>query len=113
MFLRILIAPDKFKGTLNSEQVAQAIERGLQRAMPGVKTTRLALTDGGEGFVETMVRLTGGKLRTSATLDAAGRPRRARWGVLGNGKTAVIGLNEASGLAHLPKNLRRAERRPI
>jgi len=107
---RILIVPDKFKGTLTSAQAARAIERGLRRAWPKARTTCLALTDGGEGFVEAMVRLTGGKLRTSATTDAAGRPRRARWGVLGDGKTAVIGLNEASGLAHLPPALRRADR---
>jgi glycerate kinase len=107
---RILIAPDKFKGTLTSAQAARAIERGLRRAWPKARTTCLTLTDGGEGFVETMVRLTGGKLRTRATVAAAGRPRRARWGVLGNGKTAVIGLNEASGLAHLPPELRRADR---
>jgi glycerate kinase len=108
--LRILIAPDKFKGTLTSAQAARAIARGLRRAWPDAKMTRVALTDGGEGFVETMVRLTGGKLRTSATTDAAGRPRRARWGVLGDGRTAVIGLTEASGLAHLPPSLRRADR---
>jgi glycerate kinase len=107
---RILIAPDKFKGTLTSEQAARAIERGLRRAWPKAKTTCLALTDGGEGFVETMVRLTGGKLRASATVDAAGRPRRARWGVLGDGRTAVIGLSEASGISHLPSALRRADR---
>jgi glycerate 2-kinase len=107
---RILIAPDKFKGTLTSGQAARAIQCGLLRAWPDAKTTCLALTDGGEGFVETMVRLTGGKLRTSATTDAAGLPRRARWGMLVNGKAAVIGLNEASGLAHLPPALRRADR---
>jgi glycerate kinase len=107
---RILIAPDKFKGTLTADQAARAIERGLRRAWPGAQTTRVPLTDGGEGFVEMMVRLTGGKLRTSATTDAAGRPRRAKWGVLGDGKTAVLGLSEASGLAHLPKALRRADR---
>jgi glycerate kinase len=106
----VLIAPDKFKGTLTSQQAAMAIERGLKRAWPDVQTTRLALTDGGEGFVEFMVRHTGGRFRTSRTVDAAGRPIRARWGVLGNGRTAVVGLNEASGLAHLPAALRNPER---
>jgi glycerate kinase len=106
---RILVAPDKFKGTLTSDEAARAISRGLRCVWPHSKITRLALTDGGEGFVDTMVRLTGGKLRTSMTTDAAGRPHRARWGVLGDGRTAVIGLSEASGLAHLPAQLRRAE----
>jgi glycerate kinase len=106
---RVLIAPDKFKGTLTSEQAARAIDKGLRRAWPGVKTTRFALTDGGEGFVDFMVRQTGGRFRTSKTIDAAGRPIRAKWGILGNGRTAVIGLTEASGIAHLPAHLRNPE----
>ncbi len=106
---RVLIAPDKFKGTLTSEQAARAIEKGLHRAWPGVETTRLELTDGGEGFMEFLVRHTGGKIRTARTVDAAMRPCRAGWGVLGNGRTAVIGLNCASGLAQLPARLRNPE----
>lgn len=106
---RVLIAPDKFKGTLTSEAAASAIEKGLHRAWPKVKTTRIVLTDGGEGFMELMVRQTGGRFRFSRTIDAAGRPRRAKWGVLGDGRTAVIGLAEASGIAHLPARLRNPE----
>src|ERR1700677_3080775 len=85
---RVLIAPDKFKGTLSADAAARAIERGLRRAWPNVRTTRFALSDGGEGFVELMVKHTGGKLHVARTVDAAGRPCRARWGVLGNGRTA-------------------------
>jgi glycerate kinase len=107
---RILIATDKFKGTLTSDAAARAIEKGLRRAWPGVGTTRFALTDGGEGFVEVMVRQTGGRLRTVRTVDAALRPCRAAWGVLGNGRTAVIGLTAASGIAQLPPALRNPER---
>ena len=105
---RVLIAPDKFKGTLTSEAAARAIERGLKRAWPGVKTTRVVLSDGGEGFAETMVAQTGGKLRRSRTTDALGRACSATWGVLGNGTTAVIGLANASGIAQL----RLADRNP-
>ncbi|MCE0522063.1 MAG: glycerate kinase [Methylacidiphilales bacterium] len=106
---RVLIAPDKFKGTLTSGQAAQAIERGLRRAWPKVKTTRFILTDGGEGFMEFMVRQTGGRLRRARTVDAALRPCRAEWGVLGNRRTAVIGLTSASGIAQLPLRLRNPE----
>src|SRR5216683_6438986 len=80
--MRVLIAPDKFKGTLTSEAAALAIEKGLRRAWPKVKTTRFTLTDGGEGFMELMVRQTGGRLRTARTVDAALRPCRAKWGIL-------------------------------
>jgi len=108
--LRVLIAPDKFKGTLTSEEAAKAIERGLHRAWPKVKTTCFTLTDGGEGFMELMVRQTGGRFRTARTVDAAGRPCRAKWGILGNGRTAVIGLTSASGIAQLPARLRNPEK---
>jgi glycerate kinase len=107
---RILIAPDKFKGTLTANQAAQAIARGVRRAWPDVVATRFLLTDGGEGFVEEMVRQTGGRLRMSRTLDAVQRPCRARWGVLGNGRTAVVGLTSASGIAQLPMPLRDPEK---
>src|SRR5450631_244772 len=108
--LRVLIAPDKFKGTLTSEAAAMAIEKGLRRAWPKVKTTRLMLTDGGEGFMELMVRRTDGRLRSARTVDAAGRACRAQWGVLGNGRTAVVGLTSASGIAQLPERLRNPEK---
>ena len=108
--VRVLIAPDKFKGTLTSEAAAKAIEKGLRRAWPKVKTTRFTLTDGGEGFMEFMVRQTEGRLRSARTLDAAFRPCRAKWGVLGNGHTAVIGLTGASGIAQLPLHLRNPEK---
>jgi glycerate kinase len=107
---RVLIAPDKFKGTLTSEAAAQAIEKGLRRAWPEAKTTRLALSDGGEGFMELMVRQTAGRFRQMRTVDAAGRPCQAKWGVLGNGRTAVIGLTSASGIAQLPAKLRDPEK---
>lgn len=106
----VLIAPDKFKGTLTSEAAAHAIEKGIRRAWPGVKTTSLALTDGGEGFMEFMVRQTGGRLRTARTINAAMRPCHAKWGVLGPGDTAVIGLANASGIAQLPSRWRNPEK---
>jgi glycerate kinase len=84
--------------------------RGVRRAWPEAKTTCLNLTDGGEGFVEWMVKQTRGRLRTMRTVDAAWRPCTARWGVLGDGKTAVIGLTEASGIAQLPAILRNPEK---
>ena len=59
--LRVLIAPDKFKGTLTSEAAAKAIERGLRRAWPKVKTTPFTLTDGAGGWKITGWTWTGPK----------------------------------------------------
>lgn len=107
---RVLIAPDKFKGTLTSDAAAEAIAKGLQRAWPQARTTCLTLTDGGEGFMELMVAQTGGKLHAARSVDAAGRPCRAQWGQLGGGKSAIIGLTSASGIAQLPARLRNPEK---
>ena len=109
-YRRVLIAPDKFKGTLSAAEAAEAIARGVARARPGVKTTCLGLTDGGEGFVEMMVAETGGRLRSTRTIDAAWRPCSAAWGGLGQKQTAFIGLTTASGIAQLPAHLRNPEK---
>ena len=75
-----------------------------------MKTACVPLTDGGEGFVETLIQAGYGKLRTTETVDAAWRPCRAKWGLLDGGGTAVIGLTEASGIAQLPPHLRNPEK---
>lgn len=103
---RVLIAPDKFKGTLTAGQVAAAIRAGVKRAQPSWSATLCPLSDGGEGFVDCLVRATGGQKHRVATLDALGQPKRAAYGILGDGKTAVIGLTEANALADLPKEQR-------
>ncbi len=113
--LRVLVAPDKYKGTLSSAQVARAISNGLKRAWPSAQITTLTLTDGGEGFVEVMARQTKGHTYLARTTDALGRFCRARWGVLGTlpgqptSNTAVIGLSNASGIAQIPYEMRNPE----
>jgi glycerate kinase len=99
---RVLVMPDKFKGTLTSAQAARAIERGLKRAWPQALFTRQTLADGGEGFARALIDATGGKCRRCASVDAAGRPCRAVWGSLGDPRSAAFDLAEASGLAMLP-----------
>lgn len=98
--------PDKFKGTLTSDQAARAIVRGLRRVWPHAQFTRQTLADGGEGFATALIRATGGATRRCASVDAAGRPLRAAWGWLDDGRTAVFDLAAASGLAQLPAALR-------
>jgi len=104
--MRVLVMPDKFKGTLTSDQAARAIVRGLRRAWPQARFTTQTLADGGEGFASALVRATGGTMRRGASVDAAGRACRAAWGWLGDGGTAVFDLATASGLAQLPASLR-------
>ena len=103
---RVLVMPDKFKGTLTSDQAARAIVRGLRRAWPRARFTTQTLADGGEGFAVALMRATGGTSRRCASVDAAGRVSRAAWGWLGDNRSAVFDLAAASGLAQLPQALR-------
>ncbi len=93
---RVLIVPDKFKGTLTADEAAGAIERGLRENWPNTVFTRVALTDGGEGFARALVGATSGQLHRAKTVDAIGRSCTAVWGVLGDGETAVLDLASAS-----------------
>lgn len=96
--MRIVIAPDSFKGSLTSHEVAQAMERGVKRVLPQCTTVLLPLSDGGEGLVDSLVVASGGKLLDYEVQGPLGRPVNAQMGLLGDGKTAVIEMAQASGL---------------
>lgn len=95
---RVLIAPQAFKGSVEAVRVASAIARGLQTVWPDAVCDELPLADGGEGTVRALVRATGGRTRRVRVHDPLGREIEAEWGVLGDGRTAVIEMAAASGL---------------
>ena len=99
---KILIVPDKFKGTLTARSAAEAIARGWRRVRPGDTLVLLPLTDGGDGFGEVMGGLLDAKVQVAKILDAAHRPRTARWWWEPGTRTAVIESANAIGLALLP-----------
>lgn len=99
---RILIAPDKFKGTLSAEEAAQAMARGWKKAHPTDLVEILPICDGGDGFGEIIGRLVGAKPRKTKTVDAAHRAISANWWWDQNSKTAVIESAKIIGLAMLP-----------
>lgn len=103
--MRVLIVPDKFKGSLTASQVAKSISVGLRLVWPKAKITSLPLSDGGEGFVETIVNARHGRIATCKTVDPLGKPCRAHYGLLPDG-TAIVGLTEASGLWRVPAKQR-------
>jgi glycerate kinase len=100
--VRILVAPDKFKGSLTSAEAVEAICAGLERALPEVRLHRLPLADGGEGTVELFIRIFGGQMVECDTTDALGRPIRARYGWMPSLRQAVIEMSAASGLWRIP-----------
>ncbi|HZL09308.1 MAG TPA: glycerate kinase [Prolixibacteraceae bacterium] len=106
---RILIAPDSFKECLTATQVAFAISKGIKRVIPEAKIISIPFADGGEGTVDALVTVTEGKRIITSAVDALNRPIRSFFGVLGNGKTAVIEMAAASGIELLTPE----ERNPL
>ena len=104
--MKIVIAPDSFKGSLTALEVAEAIEAGLRRMFPDVSIEKVPMADGGEGTVQSLVDATGGEILTARVLDPLGTPIDAQYGVLGNGVTAVIEMAAASGLTLVPLDKR-------
>ena len=100
--MKIVIAPDSFKESLSAMQVATAIEQGFREIYPDAQYVKLPMADGGEGTVESMVEATEGHYHFIDVTGPLRTPVQARWGMLGDGKTAVIEMAAASGLHHVP-----------
>jgi len=100
--LRIVIAPDKFKGCLSAPEVCRAIAMGLGQVDPALEVDQCPVSDGGEGTVAALVAATGGKiLHRTVTGPLPEMKVSAALGMLGDGTTAVIEMAAASGLALL------------
>jgi glycerate kinase len=99
--MKIVIAPDSFKGSLSARQAAEAIKTGLKAVWPGAEYFLYPLADGGEGTVETLVDLAGGQLFEETVDDPLLRKVKAHWGLLSDGVTAVVESAQGSGLARL------------
>lgn len=107
--MKIVIAPDSFKGSLTAVQAADIIEAGIKDVCPEAITVKAPMADGGEGTRDVLVKSTGGKTVTAVVKDPLDRDIEAAYGILGDGKTAVIEMAAASGLMLLLEN----ERNPL
>lgn len=105
--MRVLVAPDKFKGTLRAVEVATALAAGVRAA--GADAVEVPVADGGEGTAATLLACRGGRWETSTTMDPLGRMVDGRFALLGRGATAVVEVAEASGLWRVAEE----ERDPI
>jgi glycerate kinase len=101
--MRILIVPDKFKGTLTAQQAAQAIGRGWTSVRPADELELLPMSDGGDGFGEIISQTLGAEPQTIKTVDAAHRPIESTWWYAPATKTAIIESARIIGLALLPR----------
>jgi len=101
--MKVVIAPDKFKGSLGAPAVAEAIAQGVREAFPEAAIDCCPVADGGEGTVAALVAATGGRMHTRRVTGPLPEMKvDATFGVLGDGHTAVIEMAAASGLALLP-----------
>ena len=100
--MKLVIAPDSFKESLDAQQVAFAIERGFQSIFPEIQTVCVPVADGGEGTTEALVAATAGELIAQPVRGPLGEPLNAIWGLLGEqpntALTAVVETAAASGL---------------
>lgn len=101
--MRVLIAPDKFKGTLSAEAVAKAVAAGWKRQRPNDSLALLPISDGGDGFGPVLGTLLDARTLVVPTTNAANRPRRARWWWIPKSRLAILEAAQANGLALLPK----------
>lgn len=104
--MRILVAPDKFKGTFNAEQVAQQIATGLKTALPQAEIEIAPIADGGEGTAEILARALGGEQVECAAQDALGRKTRGRYDWVRASATAIMEMSAVAGLEALSRNER-------
>ncbi len=104
--MKVLVAPDKFKGSLSAQEAARAMAEGLAEGWPGLETLLRPLADGGEGTMEVLVKATGGKTIPFEVTGPLGEPVKALLGVLGDGRTVVVEMAQASGLQLVPPGRR-------
>jgi glycerate kinase len=99
--MRIVIAPDSFKGSLTSKEVCQTISSAFRDEIPGVAIEAIPMADGGEGTIDSLVFSTNGATKEINVSGPALTRCSSRYGVLGDGKTAVIEVASICGITML------------
>ena len=104
--VKILIAPDKFKGSLNAREVAENIAKGLRDGTRDVEIEIVPMADGGEGTAEAICDARGGSWLQCKAHDPFGREIDARYGCIESGKIAVMEMSEAAGMRRISEDQR-------
>lgn len=104
--MNIVIAPDSFKGSLSALEVANAIEKGVEKVDDTISVKKIPVADGGEGTVEALVTATGGKIIRLKVTGPLMEPVDSFFGILGDGTTAVVEMAAAAGITLVPESKR-------
>jgi glycerate kinase len=100
--MKVIIAPDSFKGNLSAPEVCEAVAAGLRDADPTVETVFLPLADGGEGTARAITTSAGGTFRKVRVTGPLGEPVAVEFGLIRDGRTAVLDMASASGIELVP-----------
>lgn len=104
-----VLAPDSFKESMSAKEVCIAMEKGLRKVYPKAEYIHVPMADGGEGTVQSLVDASGGQIYTKEVMGPLGQPVTAKYGILGDGRTAAIEMASASGIHLVDK----ADRNPL
>ncbi len=99
--MRVLLAPDKYKGTLSARAVAEAMAAGLRDLLPGIELDLQPVADGGEGTAEILCAVWEGEWRSARAHDAIGHPIEARFAWRKETGQAALDMSETAGMARL------------
>jgi glycerate kinase len=102
--MRIVVAPDSYKGSVSAVGTANAMEKGIKEIFPSAEVIKVPIADGGEGTVEALVTATDGQIIYQDVVGPLGDIIKSYWGILGDEKTAVIEMAAASGLPLVPND---------
>lgn len=105
--MKFVLAPDSFKESMTSKEACDAMERGIKKVISNAQCIKVPMADGGEGTVEALVYGTKGKIKKTFVTGPLGKEKvNASYGILGDGKRAIIEMAEASGIQLVERNLR-------
>lgn len=104
-----VLAPDSFKESLTAQEACQAMEAGIKEVFPQATCIAVPMADGGEGTMQALVSATQGKIYQHDVIAPLGNKFTGEYGILGDGRTAIVELASASGLHLVPL----AERNPL
>jgi glycerate kinase len=104
--VKIVLAPDSYKGSLTAKQACDAMEAGIRKIAPAAQIVKIPMADGGEGTVQSLIDATGGLIFEHEVSNPLGELVKAKFGIMGDGTTAVIEMAEASGLNLISKERR-------
>ncbi len=104
--MKLVLAPDSFKGSLTAAEACRAMAEGAARVRPDATVVSTPMADGGEGTADALAAATGGRMIAAPATGPLGERRTGRFALLGDGRTAVVEMAAVAGLPLVPPSKR-------